>query len=57
VRALRSVYDFITGGSIAAPVALAGGIVAALAFPAWRGVLLAAFIALGFVASTFERER
>jgi hypothetical protein len=56
VRVLRSVYEFITGGSIAAPIALACGIVAALLFPQHRALLLATFVALGFAASTYEPQ-
>jgi hypothetical protein len=56
VRVLRSVYEFITGGSIAAPVALACGIAATLLFPQHRALLLAGFIAFGFAASTFEPQ-
>lgn len=51
MKVLREVYDFVTGGSIAAPVGL---IVAVLASrygaAAFLGVVL-----LAFVASTLER--
>ena len=55
VRALRSVVEFITGGSIAAPAGLACAIVAAIAFPHARGALFAGIVALAFIASVFER--
>jgi hypothetical protein len=59
VKALRSVYDFITGGSIAAPVGLALAIGGALltrplGAAVQAGVLLGMLLA-AFVASTIER--
>jgi hypothetical protein len=58
VRVLRRIYDFITGGSIAAPVALAVGIsVARASPPGSRAGILAAFVAISLAAATFERVR
>jgi len=53
----REIYDFITGGSIAAPVGLVCAIVLALLLPdeSWRPVVFAAVIGLTLVASTFEK--
>jgi hypothetical protein len=55
VYALRRIYDFITGGSVAAPVGLACAIIAASALQAARGVAFVALIAIAFAASTLEK--
>ncbi len=55
VRALKSIYDFITGGSIVTPVFLAAAILAAFFLPAFRPEAFLALVALAFIASTFER--
>ncbi|HEY5257493.1 MAG TPA: hypothetical protein VIJ12_03865 [Candidatus Baltobacteraceae bacterium] len=59
MKALREVYEFITGGSIAAPIGLFCAIVAALLTaplpPGARAALFLAILLLTFVAATFER--
>jgi hypothetical protein len=55
VRIAREVYDFVTGGSVAAPAGLAAALIvahfsAALA-PGLRAALFVAVLLLGFVAS------
>ena len=59
MKALREVYEFITGGSIAAPIGVFCAIVAALlassAQPGARAALFLAILLLTFVAATFER--
>lgn len=57
MKVVREVYDFITGGSIASPVLLACGIASALLLHAFRAEAFAAFAALAFIASAFERVR
>jgi len=57
VRALRRLYDFITGGSIAAPIGLCCAIVATIVLPAWRAPVFVALVAAAFVASVFETPR
>jgi hypothetical protein len=59
MKALRSVYDFVTGGSIVAPAGLALAVGGALAVrplgaAVQAGVLLGMLLA-AFVASTIER--
>jgi len=57
VRALRNIYEFITGGSIASPAAVIIGIGLAFVAPvSARGPIVAAAAALALVAATFERE-
>ncbi|MDQ2866203.1 MAG: hypothetical protein M3R51_08245 [Candidatus Eremiobacteraeota bacterium] len=55
MNALREIYDFITGGSIAAPVGLACAITAAFVLHVWRAEIFCAIVALAFVASTLEK--
>jgi hypothetical protein len=55
VRVLREVYDFITGGSIAAPVGLACAIAVAVLVPAWRMPGFLGLVVVAFIASVFER--
>ena len=55
MNALREIYDFITGGSIVAPVGLACAIVATAFAHAYRAEVLSAILVLTFVASTFEK--
>lgn len=55
MRIIREVYDFITGGSIAAPVGLLCAIGAALALTAWRAEVFSAILVLTFIASTAEK--
>jgi hypothetical protein len=56
VRALREIYDFITGGSIVAPIGLFCAITAAVfAPPPWRAPALVTFVAAAFAGSVFER--
>lgn len=55
MRVLRTIYDFVTGGSMASPLFLAGAIVAAFFLPAFRMETFLALVAIGFIASTFER--
>jgi len=57
MKIVREVYDFITGGSIAAPIGLICAIVLALLLPeeSWRPFAFAAALGLTLVASTFEK--
>lgn len=55
MRVLREIYDFIAGGSIAAPVGLALAVIAAIALHTWRAEVFSAIIILTFVASTYEK--
>ncbi|MEO9170450.1 MAG: hypothetical protein ABI282_05185 [Candidatus Baltobacteraceae bacterium] len=55
MRVLREIYDFITGGSIAAPVGLACAVIAAVALHAWRAEVFSAIVVLTFIASTLEK--
>ena len=55
MNVLREIYDFVTGGSIAAPIALACAIIAAALLRAYRGEALVGILFLGFVASTLEK--
>lgn len=57
MRVLRSVYEFITGGSVVAPLGVALAIVAALALPFARAGAFVAIVACTFIASTYERVR
>jgi hypothetical protein len=52
---LRRVYDFVTGGSVAAPIGLVCAIVAAATLPAWRAAALVLIIALALTGAVFER--
>lgn len=52
---LRSIYSFITGGSIVAPIGLAAAIVAASLLPAWRTQAFIVIIAVSLAASVFEK--
>lgn len=57
MRALHAVVEFVTGGSIAAPVGLALGIAVALLLPAPSAVRAVAFLVVvvaSFAASTVE---
>jgi hypothetical protein len=55
VRVLREIYDFVTGGSIVAPVGLACAVIAAMLVPQAREAVFLSVLAATFVASTFER--
>lgn len=55
MKILREIYDFVTGGSIAAPIGVACAIAAALFLPVWRAPAFVTLVALAFVASVFER--
>lgn len=55
MRVLRSIYDFVTGGSLVSPLFLAGAILAAFFLPMFRMEAFLALVAIGFIASTFER--
>lgn len=55
MNALREIYDFITGGSVVAPVGLACAIVATVLIHAYRAEVLSAILGLTFVASTLEK--
>jgi hypothetical protein len=55
VRTLRSIYDFITGGSRWSLLGLLCGVGGAILFPSWNAAILTGCIALGFIASVFER--
>lgn len=55
MRVLREIYDFITGGSIAAPIGLACALGAALLLPHWRAEAFSIIVLLSLVASTLER--
>lgn len=58
MHVLRNIYDFITGGSIVAPVAVILGIAAAAFAPqSLRGAIVAATGAIALIAAAFERER
>ncbi|MHB8148056.1 MAG: hypothetical protein ACYDGM_12460 [Vulcanimicrobiaceae bacterium] len=61
MKALAEIWDFVTGGSIVAPVAVAVAIgFALLPLAIDAAVRTAAFLAIvaaGFVASTFERPQ
>ena len=58
MRALREIYDFITGGSIVSPIgvfcAIAAGV---LAPPPWRAPAIVFFGAAAFIGSVFERPQ
>ena len=55
MNALREIYDFITGGSVAAPIGLACAIAAATLVPDYRGETLSAILVLTFIASAYEK--
>jgi hypothetical protein len=57
VRALREVYDFITGGSIVAPIGVLCAIAVAALAPQWRAGVLVALVAAAFIGSVFERPQ
>lgn len=61
MKRLAALYDFVTGGSVAAPIGVAAAFCVAVATAGWPpGTRAAAFFAtvlLGFVASTFEPAR
>lgn len=56
-----SLYEFVTGGSVAAPIGVAAAFFVAFAAeslpPGARATAFFATVLLGFVASTFERAR
>ncbi len=54
MRVLNEIYDFITGGSVVAPIGVACALAAAFLVPSFRAQLLIGIVALTFVASTFE---
>jgi hypothetical protein len=55
VGAVREIYDFITGGSVAGPIGLACAIVAGVALHEWRAEVFTAILVLTFAASTLEK--
>jgi hypothetical protein len=55
VQRVRNVYDFITGGSVVAPIGLALAIVAALVLPSAREAVFVTIVAGTLVASAFEK--
>lgn len=55
MRVVNEIYDFITGGSIAAPVGVALAILAAFFLPAYRTETFLSLAALTFIAATFEK--
>ncbi len=55
MRVLRRIYDFITGGSIAAPIGLACAVAGSLLLPAIRTPVFLTCIGAALVASVFER--
>ena len=61
MKVLAGIYDFVPGGSVAAPVAVAAAFGVAFATSGWpAAVRAAAFFATvlaGFIASTFEPAR
>jgi hypothetical protein len=60
MKALREIYDFVTGGSIVAPIGVAVTIAATLATqtapPSARAAILLGLTVCTFAASTLERE-
>lgn len=60
MNALREIYDFITGGSIAAPVGMAVAcatlLVPALA-PGTRAIVFVGVLVLTLVLASYERVR
>lgn len=55
MRALKRIYDFITGGSIVTPIGLALALIVAFTLPSMRPEAFCALIVLTFVGSAFER--
>jgi hypothetical protein len=55
MHALRNVYDFITGGSIASPVGVACAIVAGSLLHSYRGEAVFAILVMTFIVSSFEK--
>ncbi len=55
MHALREAYDFITGGSVAAPAGLACAIIATTLAHVYRGEILGVILVVTFVASTLEK--
>lgn len=55
MRIVNEIYDFITGGSVVAPVCVALAIVAAFLMPVYRAETFVTLAVLGFVLATFER--
>ena len=55
MRVVNEIYDFITGGSVVAPVCVALAILAAFFMPAYRTETFVFLAVLAFVAATFER--
>jgi hypothetical protein len=57
VKIVREIYDFVTGGSIAAPIGLTTAIIVALLVQptSLRVPVFVATIGLTFVASVFEK--
>ena len=57
MKALRAIVDFVTGGSLAAPIGLALAIVAAAVLPgpsAMRATIFLAIVVASFAVSTIE---
>lgn len=61
MKRLAGLYDFVTGGSIAAPIGLAAAFCVAFATAglpaATRAAAFFATVLAGFIASTFEPAR
>lgn len=55
MHVLREIYDFVTGGSIVAPLGLACAVLAAVILHAYRAEAFSAIVVITFVASTFEK--
>gem|GEM_PF-4110726 len=55
MRALRSIFEFVTGGSLVAPIGLACAILAVLAFPQWRAGAFVTIVVFTYAASTYEK--
>lgn len=61
MKQLAALYDFITGGSVAAPIGVAAAFWVAFATanlpPAARAAAFCATVLAGFIASAFEPAR
>lgn len=55
MRVANEIYDFITGGSIAAPICVALAIVCAFLLPAYGMQAFIGFAVLALISATFEK--
>lgn len=55
MSALREIYDFITGGSVASVVFVALAIVCAFTLPVFRGEAFVGCAAVALIAAAFEK--